>query len=236
MLVQSSGIVLHRTNYSETSIITKIFTAELGTRTYIVKGVRSARSKKNANLFQPLSLLDMVVYERPDKDLHHLKEFRHKKLHLNISGNIVKSSLSMFIAELLTKALRTHEADKELFTYLEKVIEKLDQEESSVKYFHLYFIAQLCGYLGFEPFGYKDNATNYFDLNDGVFSSRPNQINSIGPPISDLLKKLFAGTDIGKQNSSTREELLASLLKYLQYHIDGFGIIRSTQVLKSVLH
>ncbi len=42
MLVKTSGIVFRAVKYSETSIITDVYTRDLGMQTYIVNGVRSA--------------------------------------------------------------------------------------------------------------------------------------------------------------------------------------------------
>ncbi|HRD83510.1 MAG TPA: recombination protein O N-terminal domain-containing protein, partial [Saprospiraceae bacterium] len=67
MLVKTSGIVFRAVKYSETSIITDVYTRDLGMQTYIVNGVRSARSKTGAALFQVMSLVEVVVYHRDDR-------------------------------------------------------------------------------------------------------------------------------------------------------------------------
>ena len=62
MLHKTRGIVLHSVKYSETSLIVKTYTEAFGIQSYMVKGVRSHRSKMRPILFQPLTLLDMVVW------------------------------------------------------------------------------------------------------------------------------------------------------------------------------
>ena len=46
MLVSTEAIVLSYLKYSETSIIVKCFTQSDGLKSYLIKGVRSAKKKK----------------------------------------------------------------------------------------------------------------------------------------------------------------------------------------------
>jgi DNA repair protein RecO (recombination protein O) len=62
MLHKTRGIVFRFTKYGESSIIVTIFTELFGIQTYIVNGIRSKNSKGKIALFQPLTLLDLVVY------------------------------------------------------------------------------------------------------------------------------------------------------------------------------
>ena len=62
MLHKTKGIVISFVKYRETSIIVKIYTEAFGIQTYIENGVRSAKGKNKIALFQPLTLLDLVVY------------------------------------------------------------------------------------------------------------------------------------------------------------------------------
>ena len=63
--LSTPALVLHTTQYKETSVIAKIFTRQLGVRSYILKGVRKGGSRTKQNLLQPLSYLDLVVYNNP---------------------------------------------------------------------------------------------------------------------------------------------------------------------------
>ena len=57
MLTKTRGIVLVFIRYKESSIIARIYTKDLGLRSYIVNGVRSIKTSKIA-FFQPLTVLD----------------------------------------------------------------------------------------------------------------------------------------------------------------------------------
>ena len=64
MLKRTRGIVLGSIKFKETSIIVKIFTEEFGSASFIVNGVRSTKAKGKAALYQPLTLLELVIYYR----------------------------------------------------------------------------------------------------------------------------------------------------------------------------
>ena len=95
--------MLHTTPYSESSVVVKVFTRQLGLRSYIIKGVRGRGGRVKQNLLQPLSSLDMVVYDNPRTELNYIKELspRHSDT-LALSSNQAISHLP--ISFLLTVA------------------------------------------------------------------------------------------------------------------------------------
>ena len=62
MLQKTEGIVIHTIQYSDTSLITKIFTADYGLISFMIKGTRGKKSSNKAVLFQPLNLLALDIY------------------------------------------------------------------------------------------------------------------------------------------------------------------------------
>jgi DNA repair protein RecO (recombination protein O) len=76
MLQKTSGIVLGFLRYGDSSIITRVYTEEYGLQSYIVNGVRSAKAKNKISLYQPLTLLDLVVYHKENKDLKRISEVK----------------------------------------------------------------------------------------------------------------------------------------------------------------
>jgi len=64
MLIKTRGIVLQQFKYLDSSLIVKIYTEELGLQSYMVKGSRSKKSTQKPAYFQPLSLIDLVVYHK----------------------------------------------------------------------------------------------------------------------------------------------------------------------------
>ena len=95
MLQKTRGLVLSHIRYQETSIIVKIYTEELGLQSYIVNSVRTKSSKTNKiALFQPLTLLDLVVYYNEKKSINRISEQKCNYPFSSIPFNIVKSTSS----------------------------------------------------------------------------------------------------------------------------------------------
>ena len=61
MICQSQAIVLNKINYSNSSLICKIFTVEFGKVSIIAKGARK-KTSPNSALLQPLNIIDVIYY------------------------------------------------------------------------------------------------------------------------------------------------------------------------------
>ena len=147
MLHSTRGIVFHTIKYSETSIIVKIYTGLFGIQSYLIKGIRKSKSKSRAGLFQPMTLLDLVVYHRERHSLQSVKEVTLAHPFKTLPFDIRKSSIALFINELIYKAIREEEANPDLFRFLWQTILTLDSTEEGVSSFHISFTVQLMHHL-----------------------------------------------------------------------------------------
>lgn len=240
MLLTTKGIVLHSLKYSETSIIVRIYTEACGLRSYLFKGIRSPKSKTKAGLFQPLTLLEVTANLREKSSLHTSKEVRLAQPYLSLPFDIRKSSVALFINELLYKAIREEEVNNELFEYLWKVCLLLDSEENNLNCFALVFTAELTRYLGIQPQPGFNEKKQVFNLNESQFQSIiPDNEAYILPELGKYFDSLIS-TPIEEQDSlhfkpAIRRSLLDSLLLYYQIHIPGFRAMNSHHILHSVL-
>ncbi|WP_026897803.1 DNA repair protein RecO [Daejeonella oryzae] len=240
MLYKTRGIVFKTTDYSETSVVAQIFTEKFGLQSYLINGVKKPRAKINQNILQPLFLLDMVVYHKPSGGIQRIAEVRHQPAFLSIPYDIVKSSLVMFLNEVLYKSIRQQTADDVLFEFLFHAIEILDRTEQGISNFHLYFLLRLTRFLGFYPDNTLAKHSNYFDLQNGDFSIiQPPHKNIIEPEQigkwKELINSNFDNLHLLSVSSIDRRIILAKILDYYQLHIEGFGLIKSHHVLEEVL-
>jgi DNA repair protein RecO (recombination protein O) len=240
MLYKTRGIVFHQIKYSETSIITKIYTELFGLQTYIVKGVRKKKSKIKTNIFQHLSLVDMVVYHKEKRGIQYLKEIRPCYQFISIPFDIKKGSIILFINEILYKSIREQEANKELFDFIFSSVKTLDMAKEKISDFHLYFMMQLTKYLGFYPTNNYSDKYNIFNLKQGIFQKNFTDSYCISKEISQKLSELLDSSLKIFQYSSNflncRKELLEQLIKYYQFHISGFNQTKSNRVLETVFN
>ena len=226
MLHKTKGIVISFIKYKETSIIAKIYTEKFGIQTYLENGVRSVKSKNKIALFQPLTMLDMVVYHDTKKEIHRLSEVKCHYPYNTLTIDIKKSSLGMFINEVLNNSLKEHAENIPLFNFLLDSLKFLDQHEEQIENFHLYFLINYCFYLGFGPENAQDVVQQLHEHAFLVSDAETEQIQKI---ISSNFGTLL---NISK---NMRLNLLELLLVYYKIHVENFGNLRSLSVLKEVL-
>ncbi|MDR1170397.1 MAG: DNA repair protein RecO [Prevotellaceae bacterium] len=151
------GIVLSGIKYTDNKDIVYLYTDMKGRKTYILN-----RRKKNHRLF-PLSLIDFESSGRQNAEIQYLKEFIFSPLLIEISTDVRKSSIAMFIGELLYKILKEEDSSAVLFEYISKSICLLDMLRNGIPNFHLHFMVQLSRYMGFSIAANK-NDYDYFDV------------------------------------------------------------------------
>ena len=164
MDIKTRGIVLHTVKYSESSVIIRIFTEHLGLVSYIVKGVRNARSSSKAALLRPLTLLEMDVTHRENKGLQNIKEYKRAYNYSSLPFDTFKSSIALFILEVISKSLKEHDAHEDMFQFVYDCFSHLDEIETMNNDFHLQFLVHYASYLGFAPHGEYSDDTPYFDM------------------------------------------------------------------------
>lgn len=239
MILKTRGIVFKTMKYSETSLIVDIYTEQKGLRKYIVSGVRKARSAISAGLFQVMSLVELVAYEREGKDLNRLKEIRPAYIFQSIPFDIRKGAVGLFMAEIARKTMRESEENRPLFDYFYRAFELLDQTLQPIGNYHLQFMIELSSYLGFMPGGHYQEETPYFDLKEGVFTASVGEHpHFLPPPLAALLFQLLQ-TDLEqchlvKIAREERRKLLQNLLDYYRLHIENFPEINAHLILQEV--
>ncbi len=239
MLIHTRGIVLKLTNYGDTSIVVSMFTEQLGVQTFLVKGAKRPKAKLPVNIFQPLQLLELVVKFKENANLQHLVECKLSPPYLTIPYDIPKTSVVLFLNEVLYKSLKHQQPDAPLFQFLYNALSWLDSIEHMPPDFHLYFLVRLTRFLGFHPQPYRTN-DRYFDLKNGVFSGfAPSHPLFLEEPSVSLLAQLI-GSPLEeliqhKMGRTERRKLLAEVLDYYRLHVDQLGEIKSLSILEEVL-
>ena len=229
MIQQTKGIVLSSIKYAESSIICRIYTESLGLQSYIVNGVRKRKGKNT--YYQPLNILDLVVYHKEKPGLQRIKECKIEYQYQEAPFHIYKSSVLFFLAEVLGKCLKEESPNASLFCFLESSLIHFDQKDFDSG-FHLHFLVALSDFLGFCP---EENYNNwpFFDLAEGCFCAlAPTHQHFIQEPLITTFTKLISGQTI----AHNKKDLLGVLLNYYALHIEGFGKVHSFEVLQTVLN
>jgi DNA repair protein RecO (recombination protein O) len=239
MLTKTKGIVLRKLNYGETSLIVDVFTEEHGLMSYIIGGVRQAKSRGGSALLQLMAVVELVAYHSEKSKLHRIKEVHAAHVFQSVPGDVRKNAIILFLAELCSKVIRQTERNKELYQMIEDAITTLDRAQEHFADTHLLFMIRLADLMGFGPEERKHAESSFFDLLDGRFtSSSPDHEYYVREP--DLFNQyLIAARQQGVKNVSsdriTRNRMLDTLLLYFQLHIDKMPEIHGHKVLREIL-
>jgi DNA repair protein RecO (recombination protein O) len=240
VIEKTRGIFLHAVKYSETSLITTIYTELFGRQSFLINGIRNKNSTVKASVFQPLYLLDLEVYYRAGREIHRIKNARIANPYSSIPFDIRKSTQVLFLAEVLYKCLREEEANQNLFDFIYHSMILLDLSDSGISNFHIWFLFKLTRYLGIYPSQDNSLISNFFDLQSALFVSRePLHGQFTDKQVTFLFSRLFEvdSSTVGSlvYTSSERRIVLEKILEFYQIHFDNLGIIKSVEVLKEVL-
>ncbi len=236
-VVSTKAIVLSSIKYGDTSLIVKCYTELEGIKTYMIRGVLKPKKKGiKAAYFQPLTQLKIVANHNNKSNLNSLKEVQIYQPYKTIHSNIIKQSVVFFLSEILTNSIQEEEQNKTLYEYLETAFIWLDLHEN-VANFHLLFLLNLTGFLGFYP-DLSDKNKHGFNLLEGSFSDATSDKNVITKNNFHQFKKLLGINfdDIEKVSYSKEERqvVLQIIIQYFKLHLGSFRKPKSLQVLETV--
>jgi DNA repair protein RecO (recombination protein O) len=170
----------------------------------------------------------MVVYYKEERDLHRLSEVKISHPFQSLPFEVAKSSMALFITEMLTKSLKEETGNPELFQFLTESVLFLEEARSDYENFHLAFLLKLTLFLGFGP----ENARAFENqLREHAYPFLPDDTTERG--LNILIRQPY-GTP-AHLNRTQRNELLDALVAYYRIHIDTLGEIKSLPVLREVL-
>ncbi len=237
MIVRTPAIVLSTIKYGEADLIARIYTKELGTQSYMLKGIRKSRKGKlRVSFFQPLTQLDLQTQHKGKGALEYIKEVSLSYTYVAIPVDIAKSSVALFFGEVLSQLLTEQQPDEQLFDYLSTVFQFLDQT-SHVANFTLKMLLDMSELMGF-GIDKTSIAFPYLNLLDGTFDNNGLQPHHLSEQESSLIKA-FLGTKFDnleaiKINREQRAALLNLVLDYFKIHLHTFKKPTSLSILKQL--
>jgi DNA repair protein RecO (recombination protein O) len=220
MIVKTQGIVLGSIKYGDTSLIVRMYTRDFGFQSFMVNSVRGAKARNSPGHFLPFSVLDLVHYMKPGKDLHRLSEQRM------VIGwydeDLNQQTVLIFLSEVLNKILRNdHSENVPLFDFMANAIAWFKTHPKSPD-FHVQFLLKLAGYIGF------------------AIHSANELVQTVGRTESDDLCQYvdqMLAMDFIEESHATgtlRTSAIRLILVYFQHHFQDFGEVRSLKVLQQI--
>ncbi len=141
---------------------------------------------------------------------------------------MAKSTIAMFVTEMLNKVLKEEAGSPPLFRFLTESVLFLEEARQHYENFHLAFLLKLSFFLGFGPEGARE-----FDsqLRENSYPFLPDD--EMETALNIMLRQPL-GTPI-KLSRASRNDLLDALVAYYQIHLDSIGEVKSLPVLREVL-
>ena len=236
---KARGVGLHTLKYGDSSMVVHLLTDVGGRRSYMVQGVRSTRGRgSKLALFQPMFAVEFEGLESPRRQMDSFREIRSGAVLRSVPFDVRKSTIALFMAEVLYRLVRESEPNGPLFDFVWGSVGALDAMEEGVANFHLWFLANLSRFLGFYP-GNAYTAGAFFDIREGLYTKTP-------PPHAGYMSGEHARTlddfircdvrclgEIGL-NRRQRVGFLDALLVYYGYHLDAIRAVQSVKILQEV--
>ena len=235
MLVKTKAIVISSLKFQEKSLIVKCFTLSHGLKSYFVRDAFSNRkASQKIAYFQPLSILEIEAVHKNKGTLENFKEIKTAVPFQTIHTDLVKSTMVMFLSEMLHYSIQEEEKNESLFVFLETALTWLDHHDE-VSNFHLILLLEATKYLGFYP-DVSEIDLPYFEMNEGVFTVFQG-LGGLTEQETNLFKKLIDlkfGNNQKYFHVVERQILLKIIIDYYSYHLQGFKKPKSLEILKEI--
>lgn len=206
-------LILQTTKVGETSLVLHTLSSRWGRRSFIVT------AGKGMAMYLPMNILDAEAIPNGKSDLWRLRGICAVHPLNSIRSSVSKNSITLFMSEVLYRVIREGGLEEGLFEWCEKSIMTLDALESDWANYHLRWLLELCGALGFSP-----SAENLAPFAGEQYGK-----------ICSMLKLSFGEFMLMPMNGVERNEIARILLEYIGYHSECHLEVRSLKVLRELL-
>lgn len=235
---KARGVVLATLKYGEKGVIVHMLTDVHGRQSYMVQGVKPTARGSRMALLQPMFAVEFEGLTSSKMSLHRLRDLVPAMALQTTPFDVRKSTMSLFMAEVLYRLVRDNEPSDDLFDFVWGSVSALDFLDEGVANFHLWFLANLSRPLGFSPDNeYREGA--WLDIRDGHYTLTPLMPSyAIDPENARLLHDMlecdvrYLG-EIGL-NRTQRVAFLDAMLRYYAYHLESIRAVESLRILQEV--
>ncbi len=241
-IVKSKAFVLNKLDFGDTSKIVNFYSNEFGRVAGIIKGARSSKSKIG-KVVDVLNLVEIIFYKKDGRDIQVVTQADLVSNYTNIKSDLDKLKYASSIIELVLKLTLEDDPHKRLFSGMEKILKRLDSEETEPM---LLFIMFYKFFL--EEIGYGIEAQNCSECSAKFNSSEEVLYNyelgfmckTCGSDhlinfkfSSELFDKVICLSQRNKKCSYDKNELESIITffeTFLIYHVDEYKGLKSLQM------
>lgn len=239
MLQTTKAVVLRAVKHADKSVVVRAYTERFGLRSYMVR--TGTKGASRAAALQPLARVELVVPEAGEHELRTVRDLRIERPYTRVQQEPVRGVLLLFAQEVFNRTLREESADARLYAFVLDALETMDTGPD-LSHQPLLLLVGLSRQLGFFPEAPGEDELR-FDLREGYFfgGEAPHEL-CMEPAQAALFAELIGRveatngiTAVLRASAEVRRRLLDDLLIYYRLHVEGFGELRSLEVLRSVL-
>ena len=236
MLEKTRGIVLHTIAYSDKMSIVQVYTERFGRAAYLLPQSQGKRSRMLRPLFSPFAFLEIDSEMQAGQDIFRIRDVRQVEVWSHIYGDPVKTSVALFLSEMLSRLFRESESNPAFFDFLVQSIRLFDMMEEGKANFHLWFLLRLSGFLGFLPNTEQYGEGYFFDMLEGVcVPATPAHRHVLLPAESGVFARLMRmNTHNLSRFRFTRDErrtILEQMITYYRLHQPELPEIHSLEIM-----
>ena len=239
--IDDQGLVMQSIRYDDHSSVVHVFTRSRGHISFIVTRPRSRQSSHvpSPALLTPLSVISFQWDEKPNTTLYRLRDVHPQPSWADIPFHPVKSAVALLLADFLSHALREEGENHALYDYIVSSLCWYDEAVEGFANFHLVFLIGVLGFLGVAPETNSYLPGYCFSLETASFvpmlPSGPSVMNSSdAETFYRLATTDFSHMHLIALSHTDRARLLTYLNRYFIYHIPGFPVVKSLDVLEGL--
>jgi len=233
---RTKAIVLSLIKYSENKLILHLLTENAGRQSFITYASRRNGSRRN--IFQPLQIIEFKVTKNRVGSLPNLSDVSILHPLLSISTDPRKSTIAMFLGELLYRLVVEPIDDKQMYDFVEKSILALEVIEEGSANFHLWFLVRFAARMGWAlPADFEKGS--WLDIRNGTYCQHPPlSPERIAPQIAEYINLIrlspvdhLVDVELSRDN---RRTILEALIEYYRFHSESFREMQSVSIFKDI--
>lgn len=239
IMYKITAIVLRAFAFNDSKLMVDVLSREEGRVSCVALVGSSKKRKSRRQLFQPMSLLELVVERKSAGSLLVVKDAHIFRAFSSIPFDPYKLSISMFVAEFLCRVTMGGSESPLLYDYVCDSVQWLDGSSAGFSNFHLVFMMRLARFVGVYPNmeGYVEGYC--FDMQNGCFVSSAFSgrgfLDAEDSRIMYLLMRMDYGSmHLFKMSHEERNRCLDVVLDFYRLHVPDFGELKSLQVLRDM--
>ena len=236
MYLNEEMIVLHVIPHKTGAVVLHVIGEVHGKMTVYVRGVGGNKSKTRL-MIHPGAVLEMTYKYQSNKEMQTGGSLRRVIFYKNIPGDVLRSSLVMFIAEVVLKTTTDGEAQKDQYDLIKTTLELTDLSDDFGN-LHLFFLGGWIKLLGIDPVQ-RPTIHSRIDLFDGSWSEKSTgAVHQLDYDLSALFSGVL-GMNLDellklKISRKEKQKLLRAFVDYLCNQLSVNRKIESLEILELI--